>query len=429
MKNKTYVLKNAVILDGTENMQPITGKKLLIENGIIADILADDADTGSAEVIDLNGKYLMPGLINLHVHLPGSGMPKHTKKQNAESVRRLMSFAPSRAVVYSLCRGFAKTELLSGVTTIRTVGGLGDIDGRIRDAINSGRTLGPRMLVSNMAVSVPGGHMAGVLAYEAESVADCEKYVRLIAKDSPDLIKLMITGGVLDAKKRGEPGELKMSPELVKACCDTAHELGYKVAAHVESPAGLKAALYGGVDTIEHGAQPDDETMAEYLKSGAAHVCTISPAIPCALFDREISGASETVQFNSRVVLDGVIACAKAALKNGVPVGLGTDTACPYVTHYDMWRELAYFVKYVGVDNAFALHTATCINARIAGIDAETGTVEVGKSADLLICEGDPLRDISVLRNPSAVVMRGRYIDAPRVKKYPNVEKELDKYL
>ncbi|MBS7365924.1 MAG: amidohydrolase family protein, partial [Oscillospiraceae bacterium] len=108
MKNKTYVLKNAVILDGTENMQPITGKKLLIENGIIADILPDDADTGSAEVIDLNGKYLMPGLINLHVHLPGSGMPKHTKKQNAESVRRLMSFAPSRAVVYSLCRGFAK---------------------------------------------------------------------------------------------------------------------------------------------------------------------------------------------------------------------------------------------------------------------------------------------------------------------------------
>ena len=135
------------------------------------------------------------------------------------------------------------------------------------------------------------------------------------------------------------------------------------------------------------------------------------------------------MQFNSRVVLDGVIACAKAAHKNGVPVGLGTDTACPYVTHYDMWRELAYFVKYVGVDNAFALHTATCINARIAGIEAETGTVEVGKSADLLICEGDPLRDISVLRNPSAVVMRGRYIDAPRVKKYPNVEKELDKYL
>ena len=102
MKNKTYVLKNAVILDGTANMQPITGKKLLIENGIIADILPDDADTGSAEVIDLNGKYLMPGLINLHVHLPGSGMPKHTKKQNAESVRRLMSFAPSRAVVCTL---------------------------------------------------------------------------------------------------------------------------------------------------------------------------------------------------------------------------------------------------------------------------------------------------------------------------------------
>ena len=106
MKNKTYVLKNAVILDGTENMQPITGEKLLIENGIIADILPDDTDTGSAEVIDLNGKYLVPGLINLHVHLPGSGMPKHTKKQNAESVvakyprpSRMASAAPKPAPV------------------------------------------------------------------------------------------------------------------------------------------------------------------------------------------------------------------------------------------------------------------------------------------------------------------------------------------
>ncbi len=429
MKNEAYILKNAVILDGTKNMQPRKGEMLLIENGTISAILPDSADTGDTKVIDLGGKYLMPGLINLHVHLPGSGMPKHTKQQNAASVKRLMSFALSRYVVYTMCRNFAKTELMAGVTTIRTVGGLTNIDSRIRDNINSGKTLGPRMLVSNMAVSVPKGHMAGVLAYEAVTEEDCKIFVDKIAEDKPDLIKLMITGGVLDAKKKGEPGELKMSPELVKACCEEAHRLGYKVAAHIESPEGVKAALYGGVDTIEHGAALDDATAEEFKTKGAAHVCTISPAIPCALFDREMSGATEMSQYNGNIVLNGIISCAKTALEKGIPVGLGTDTACPFVTHYDMWRELAYFVKYVGVDNAFALHTATLVNAEIAGVANETGSVEVGKSADLLIVDGDPLSDITVLRAPSAVVMRGRFIDAPKVKKYDYVEKELDKYL
>ncbi len=429
MKSKAYVLKNAVILDGTENMQPRHGEKLLIKNGIIEKILPDSADTGDVEVIDLGGKYLMPGLINLHVHLPGSGMPKHTKQQNAASVRRLMSFALSRYVVYVMCRNFAKTELMSGVTTIRTVGGLANIDSRIRDDINSGKTVGPRMLVSNMAVTVPNGHMAGILAYEAVTEEDCKSFVDKIAEDKPDLIKLMITGGVLDAKKKGEPGELKMSPELVKACCEEAHRLGYKVAAHVESPEGVKAALYGGVDTVEHGAALDDATAEDFKAKGAAHVCTISPAIPCALFDREMSGATEMSQYNGNIVLNGIISCAKEALERGIPVGLGTDTACPFVTHYDMWRELAYFKKYVGVDSAFALHTATLVNARIAGVADETGSVEAGKSADLLIVDGDPLADISVLRKPSAVVMRGRFIASPKVKKYDYVEKELDKHL
>lgn len=429
MKNESYIIKNAVILDGTENMQPRKGEMLLIENGRIAKILPDSAEVNGFKVIDLGGKYLMPGLINLHVHLPGSGMPKHTKQQNAASVRRLMSFALSRYVVYSMCRNFAKTQLMAGVTTIRTVGGLTNIDSRIRDNINAGKTLGPRMLVSNMAVSVPNGHMAGVLAYEAVTEEDCKTFVDKIAEDKPDLIKLMITGGVLDAKKKGEPGELKMSPELVKACCEEAHKLGYKVAAHVESPEGVKAALYGGVDTVEHGAELDAETAASFKASGAAHVCTISPAIPCALFNREVSGTTDMSQYNGNIVLNGIISCAKTALENGIPVGLGTDTACPFVTHYDMWRELAYFVKYVGVDNAFALHTATLVNARIAGVEAETGSIEVGKSADMLIVDGDPLSDITALRTPSAVVMRGKFINAPKVKKYDYVEKELDKYL
>ena len=423
-----YAIINATVLSGHEDMVP-EKKALLIENGKIEKIADDAKAFGDVKTLDLKGKYLMPGLINLHVHLPGSGMPNYTKKQNAKTVKLLMGNPVTRAAAFLLCYKFARTELLSGVTTIRTVGGLGKIDAQIRDSVNAGKLLGPRVLASNMAVSVPDGHMAGVLAYEAETPEDGAKFVDKIAEGKPDLIKLMITGGVLDAKKRGEPGELKMPPEIVKACCDEAHRLGFKVAAHVESPEGLKAALENGVDTVEHGAFTNEEMVKLFKERGSADVCTLSPAIPCSLFDLEVSHSTELVQFNSTVVMEGVIDCAKKGLENGYPVGLGTDTACPFVTHYNMWRELCLFKKYVGVSNAFALHTAREVNAEIAGVGSETGTVSVGKSADFLITEKNPLDDLHALRSPTMVVMRGKVIDKPKVKKFEYVENELDKYM
>ena len=255
-----------------------------------------------------------------------------------------------RAVTFQVCAGYAKTELLSGVTTLRSVGGIQAVDSCLRDKILSGKAVGPRILA---------GHMAGSLAYEATSPEEAAALVRKIAQDKPDLIKLMITGGVLDAKCKGEPGELKMSPALVKAACDQAHALGLPVAAHVESPQGVRVALEGGVDTIEHGARPDEEILRLFAERKACHIATISPALPYALFDRSVTGASETEQYNGKLVMDGIIDCAKACLARGIPVGLGTDTGCPYITHYDMWREVYYFHKFCGVSNAFALHTAT----------------------------------------------------------------------
>lgn len=423
-----YALINAMLLDGSENMKAHRAA-VLVENGRIAAIADDESGFGEVKKIDLEGRYLMPGLINMHVHLPGSGMPNYTKKQNAKSVNFLMSNIITRSVVYSLCYKFARTALMSGVTTIRTVGGLRNIDSSIRDDINSGKRLGPRILAANEAVSVPGGHMAGVLAYEAETEDDCVRYVDLIAQDKPDLIKIMVTGGVLDAKVKGEPGELKMPPELIRACCDEAHRLGFKVAAHVESPVGMTAALENGVDFIEHGAEMSDEHLKLYKEHGAAQICTLSPAVPCAEFPMEIAHTTELSRYNGRVVRDGIINCAKRALENGIPVGLGTDTACPFVTHYDMWRELVYFTKYVGVSNTFALHTATLVNARIAGIDDETGSIEIGKSADLLVTDSDPTADLRALRTAYMVVMRGRVINKPKLKKFDYVEQELDKHL
>lgn len=182
---------------------------------------------------------------------------------------------------------YCRTELFSGVTTFRSVGGVENYDTWIRDQILEGRTAGPRILAGNMAISVPGGHMAGSLAYEATSPEEAAQLVRKISQDKPDLIKLMITGGVLDAAAKGEPGVLKMSPEMVRSACQEAHKLGYKVAAHVESPEGVKVALENGVDTIEHGAKPDEETLRLFQEKGAVHVATISRRCPMPCLTRK----------------------------------------------------------------------------------------------------------------------------------------------
>ena len=171
-----------------------------------------------------------------------------------------------------------------------------------------------------------------------------------------------------------------MPGEFVKAACEKAHALGLKVASHVESSQGVKVALENGVDTIEHGAKLDNELITLFKERKASLITTLSPALPFANFDRSISHVSEMAQYNGKIVFEGIIECAKTCLENDIPVGLGTDTGCPYVTHYDMWRELNYYHKYCGVSNAFALYTATLLNAKIAGIDSITGSIESNKS-------------------------------------------------
>ena len=427
--DKRYALTNCVILDGSEHMEPQTGKAVCIDGEKIAEITDAQHIPAGYETVDLGGRYVLPGLINMHVHLPASGKPKKKASDPKKLVKLITSCGLMNKIGVNMCEGYAKTELLSGVTTIRTVGGVADYDTRIRDLAAAGKILAPRVLASNMAISVPGGHMAGSLAYEAHTAAEAAAFVEKIAGDKPDLIKLMITGGVLDAEVVGEPGVLRMPPALVKAACDKAHSLGMLVAAHVESPEGVIVALQNGVDSIEHGAQPTQEMLDLFKARGAFQISTISPALPYALFDRSISHATYEQQENGKIVFDGIIALAKANLASGVPVGLGTDVGCPYITHYDMWRELNHFVKYCGVTPAFALYSATKLNARLAGIGDVTGSVEVGKQADLIVCTDDPLKSPSALRTLDMVVKGGYRIDKPQVKKMPEVERELDNFL
>ena len=416
-------------------MQVQEGQTILVEDGKIREILpAEEAGkrnlkASGYEEIDLRGKYILPGLINMHVHLAGNGKPQKKQRDNEALVKKIMSNGLTKAIAYNMVCGFAKDELYSGVTTIRTVGGLGDFDTRLRDDIAAGKKPGPRILAANEGISVPGGHMAGSVAIAADSVEEALQHLETSKAQKVDLVKLMITGGVLDAKEKGVPGELKMAPEMVKAVCDKAHTKGYMVAAHVESPEGVKVALKNGVDSIEHGAKADEEMISLFKEHNAFLCTTLSPALPYALFDRSITNASEVEQFNGNVVFEGIIDCAKAAIANDIPVVLGNDVGCPWITQYDFWRELYYFHKYVGVSNAFALYTATCRGAEMAGIGDITGTLEPGKCADMIVVEKNPLEDLRVLRNVDMVIAQGKVIRAPKVKKKQIVETELDKFL
>lgn len=430
-----YVFTHATVLDGTADMEPRPNATVVVnDEGRIAAIGAADEATApaNAQEIDLKGAYLVPGLVNLHVHLCGSGKPTSAGAAG-DLIDKVVGNPIGMWYLRRIIKKHAQQQLASGVTTVRSVGDPGFADVDVRDAINAGKYQGPRLLTSGVGVTVPGGHGAGLFAHIAKTPEQAREIVRDCFARKCDLVKLFITGGVFDAEKEGEPGVLRMSPEIAAAAVDEAHKLGMATAAHIESAEGVRVGLEAGVDTIEHGADLTPELIALFKENGVGRssslTCTVSPALPFVELDPKKTHSTEIQKVNGNIVYKGIVHAAQAALEAGIPVGLGTDSACPYVTHYDMWREVVYFERIIGAPRKLALHTATLGNARILGLGDETGSIEVGKAADLIVLDENPLDNLEALRQVKMVMARGKLVSGLSVKHLPELDHELDAFL
>ena len=420
-----YVLIHGHLFDGTKDAILKENVHIYVENQKIIDVVENESTPQAGyEVIDLKGRYILPGLINLQVHLFGSGKPSKGLGGGSlqQTVIKLASTSLGQKILHKIIAENMKMALYSGVTTIRGVGDFFYSDTFIRDQIHQQKMIGPTLYVSGPAITVKGGHGDGTFALTSNDIEDLKQFVLQNHQHQVDLIKICVTGGVMDAKVKGEPGELKMNLEQTKAVCDQAHTLGYQVASHTESMEGVKVALKGGVDTIEHGSALDDECIQLFKEHASSLICTLSPALPLAKLSPQLTKLDDLCFYNANIVYQGMLEGCRRALSENIPVGLGTDASCPFVTQYNMWREIVYFAKTMHVSPAFALHTATLKNAEILHIDHLTGSIAPGKYADMVICDQNPLEVICALAQLHMVINQGTFYLYLQYKKYTMIE-------
>lgn len=426
MSKKVFL--NAKTFDGYKDSD-IKKCAIFVEDEKIVGISYDEnPDTRGYDVIDLNGKFVVPGLVNPHVHLFGTGMPSKVISggNSQKAVMKIVNTKLGDAILGILVKSAARQQLLSGVTTVRAVGDFKYSDVKLRDKINSGKVIGPRLKVSGPAITVPGGHGDGTFSMTSDTEDGLRALVRKNKEAGVDFIKICVTGGVIDAKVRGEPGEVKMNEAQTAAVVDEAHKLGLRVASHTESFKGVEITAKTGVDTVEHGASLTPEMAEEMKKTSSAMVVTYSPALPLQKLDPSITKLDPICVYNTGIVVDNMTQGAKDCIENDILLGMGTDSSCPFATQYNMWREVYFFQKRVGVSNAYALSVATLNNAKVVGVDDVTGTIEKGKCADMIVMSRNPLDDLTALRNLDMIVVRGKIIENPRPKRNGNIERELD---
>ena len=385
---------------------------VIVENGRVSRIESGFTAPAGAIVVDERSKTVMPGMTDAHVHLTDtSGEPWYTSFTKKQSVPYAATVGLTHAL--EMARG--------GFTSVRDLGGDTSAVIAVRDAVAEGRFPGPRILVSGSPLSIIGGHAdaaTGLPPELAEAVNEahlnpsvctgpdeCQKVVRQLAAAGVDVIKIMATGGVLDPGTRGL--EQHFTDEEMRAIVDMAHKSGLKVAAHAHGARGIDAAVRAGVDSIEHGTFVDDQGIKDMKARGTYYVATLMAfsGIQKLLGKGIMSPASEV---KTRQTLGSWGKGLNMAYRAGVKIALGTDSAV--APHSEANKEVALMVEKGGMSPRDALIAATKGGPDLLGIANDTGTLDPGKSADLIAVEGDPLVDPTAVQRVDYVMVAGKPI-------------------
>ena len=387
--------------------KPLKEQTLVIEAGMIKEVkagyIAADKFGDDVKLINLKERFVMPGLMDMHVHLQGELGPKN------DSERLRMSDAD----VAIRSAYFAKNTLLAGFTTVRDLGAKPEQIYALRDGINKGWVDGPRIIASG-GVSVTGGHgdvdgMSPDLLdkYTSKTICDgpydCRSATRRAIKFGADVIKITSTGGVLSDTNTGTGQQ--MADDELKEIVDTAHGLGRKVASHAHATQGINAALRAGVDSIEHGSYADKESIKLLKKNGAY-------LVPTLLAGDTVVGMAKTSDFMS----DAIKAKAKrvgadmtenfiAVHQAGVKIAFGTDSG---VSQHGTNAREAVLMHQAGMSNADILKSATINGADLISMSDKLGTLEAGKYADIIATDISPLKEIEALLDVDFVMKGGQ---------------------
>jgi imidazolonepropionase-like amidohydrolase len=354
--------------------------------------------------INLKDKTVMPGLIDMHVHLEMEFGPKIYIER----------FTKDDADVAFSATNYAKTTLLAGFTTVRDLGGSG-INTALRDAIDNGKVIGPRVFSAGKSIATTGGHADPSNGWKKElmgdpgpkegvinSVDDAKKAVRQRYKNGADLIKITATGGVLSHAKNGHNPQFTI--EEVKAITATAKDYGMHVAAHAHGDEGMRRAILGGVKTIEHGTMMSEETMDLMIKYDVYLVPTITAG-------KEVTDKAKVKGFYPEIVVPKALAIGPKiqntfakAYKKGVKIAFGTDAGV--FDHGINGKEFRYMVE-AGMPVIEAIKSATITNAKLLSMESKLGAIEKGKLADIIAVNEDPRDNVSTMEKVSFVMKNG----------------------
>ncbi len=390
----------------TENGKILTQKTIVVSGKKITSILDGYTDISNSDdtSIDLKSSTVMPGFIDLHVHMESEYNPK----------KYIERFTINEADVAFKSVNYARVTLMTGFTTVRDLGGSG-VNIALRNAIDLGHTVGPRIFTAGKAIATTGGHadptngMKKLLMGDPgpeqgviNSPEEARKAVRQRYKNGADNIKITATGGVLSVAKNGQNPQFTL--EEVQAICETAKDYGMIVAAHAHGDEGMQRAVIGGVTTIEHGTKMSEQTMDLMIQYGTYLVPTITAGKAVA-DNAKIKGFYPEIIVPKALEIGPKIQNTFAkAYKRGVNIAFGTDAGV--FPHGLNAKEFGYMVD-VGMPPMEALQSATITNAKVLGLSEELGQLKEGYLADIVATNDDPTKNIATLEHVTFVMKEG----------------------